>query len=382
MTAARASSTVRSAPAWTRWTGPGLPIVVVSALLCLGVANIVARANFNEVEDGVLWVQRSEGVVASEIADGTPAAAVGLARGDVLLAIDDRPVQSVSDVFAALHAAEAGAAARYTVLRLGAREVVDLRIAPIPDVTRPFYFLLASIGIFTLMVGGAVRLRRPRDPATLHFFWLSVAFFGVFTFSFSGRLDWLDWIFYWCDALAILLLPALFLHFALVFPERSRRWTAGAGRLVTPLIYAPAVALGIVRVIAVARSGSDAVLFVRVLAVLDRIEYVYLVGCFAAGLIALARALSEVRSITARRQLRWIAWGTALGAAPFVLAYAVPWAMGVEPSLPMQLSAIPLSFIPLAYASAIVRYRLLDVEVIIKRAIVYAGAVGAGGGRL
>src|SRR3989442_145994 len=82
--------------------------------------------------------------------------------------------------------------------------VVDVRIAPIPSGPRALYFFLAAVGIFTLLVGGAVRLRRPRDPATLHFFWLSVAFFGVFTFSFSGRLDRLDWIFYWGDAVSML----------------------------------------------------------------------------------------------------------------------------------------------------------------------------------
>ena len=43
----------------------------------------------------------------------------------------------------------------------------------------------------------------------------------------------------------------------------------------------------------------------------------------------------------------------------------------------MELSAIPLSLVPLAFASAIVRYRLLDVEVIVKRALVYAAALGA-----
>jgi PAS domain S-box-containing protein len=63
--------------------------------------------------------------------------------------------------------------------------------------------------------------------------------------------------------------------------------------------------------------------------------------------------------------------------APFALGYALPWAMGVEPSLPMQLSALPLSLIPLAFASAIVRYRLMDVEVIVKRALVYAAALSA-----
>ena len=128
------------------------------------------------------------------------------------------------------------------------------------------YFVLAAVGIFTLLVGGAVRLRRPRDPATLHFFWLAVAFFGVFTFSFSGRLDRLDWVFYWADAISILALPPLFLHFTLVFPERPRRWTRrrGGPRASWCVAYAPAVVLGLARVVAVARSSSDAAQFVRI----------------------------------------------------------------------------------------------------------------------
>jgi len=43
----------------------------------------------------------------------------------------------------------------------------------------------------------------------------------------------------------------------------------------------------------------------------------------------------------------------------------------------MELSAIPLSLIPLAFASAIVRYRLMDVEVIVKRGVVYGAALAA-----
>jgi PAS domain S-box-containing protein len=354
----------------------GVPVLVVVVLLCLGTANMVSRATFREVEDGVLWTLRPEGVVVAEIAERTPAADAGLMRGDLLLAIDDRPIERVSDVLEALRGADAGASVRYTVLRLGTREVVDLRIAPVPSGLGPFYFLLASVGIFTLLVGGGVRLKRPRDPATLHFFWLSVAFFGLFTFSFSGRLDRLDWIFYWGDAVSMLLLPPLFAHFAVIFPERRRRWLSGrVGRVALPVLYAPALVLLAARVVAVARSAADAELFVGIIGTLDRIEYFYFAACFLAAMVALARSLAEVHSITARRQLRWIAWGTALGVAPFALGYALPWAMGVEPSLPMQLSAIPLGLIPLAYASAIVRYRLMDVEVIVKRTLVYSVAL-------
>ena len=78
------------------------------------------------------------------------------------------------------------------------------------------------------MVGAWVRLRRPGDQSSLHFFWLTVAFFGVFTFSFSGRFDRLDWLFYWADMVALLALAPMLLHFTLVFPERGGAWVAHA----------------------------------------------------------------------------------------------------------------------------------------------------------
>jgi two-component system NtrC family sensor kinase len=367
---------VRLLVIWSRWSRPALPLVVIAGLLCLGAANIAARATWREVEDGVLWRAQAEGIVAAEVAAGTPAAAVGLRRGDLLLAIDDRPVQEVADVVAVLHASGSDRTLRYTTLRLGTREVIDVRLAPVPTGPGALYFVLAAVGIFTLLVGGAVRLRRPRDPATLHFFWLAVAFFGVFTFSYSGRFDRLDWVFYWADAISILALPPMFLHFTMVFPERPRRWSGGAAGYALVLVaYAPAVVLGVSRILAVLGGASDAVGFVSTTTTLERLELFYLAICLIGGLGFLVRALSQVSTITARRQLRWIAWGTALGAGTFAMGYALPYALGVEPS--MEFSVIPLGLIPLAYASAIVRYRLLDIEVIVKRALVFAAALAA-----
>jgi two-component system NtrC family sensor kinase len=57
--------------------------------------------------------------------------------------------------------------------------------------------------------------------------------------------------------------------------------------------------------------------------------------------------------------------------------YALPWALGIDPPLALQLTAIPLGVVPLAFASAIVRYRLRDVEVIIKRGVAYTAFLSA-----
>ena len=363
---------------WREWRQTALPVAVTLGLLALGLANVVSRATSNDVEDGVLWVERAVGVVAAEVASPSAASRAGIRPGDILLAIDNQPVDARIDVLNLQHQARPGDRHNYTLLRLGSQQVATVSLSPMPSGAGLYYYVLAAVGIFTLLVGAAVRARRPTDQATLHFFWLSVAFFGLFTFSFSGRLDKVDWVFYWGDAIAVIVLPPLFLHFALVFPERPHMpgYSALLARWL-PAIYLPGAVLGSTRALAVLRSGFDPEYFVRVIALLDRLEYIYFAIYIGAGLAVLVRALSRARSVTVKRQLRWIVWGTTLGALPFALGYAIPFALGVDPSISMGLSAVPLGFVPLAFASAIIRYRLMDVEIILKRLLIYTSAVAA-----
>src|SRR3954462_11963908 len=169
---------------------------IVVALVCLAIANIAQRASWSEVEDGVLWRATSGDVVAQEIASGSAAAKAGVQPGDVLLAIDGRPVGAVEDVVASHHASREGQAVEYTLLRMKTREQVSLAGQPIPSSPRALYYMLALVGVFSLLVGASVRLRRPDHQATLQFFWLTVAFFGMLAFSFTGRLTPLAWPFY------------------------------------------------------------------------------------------------------------------------------------------------------------------------------------------
>ena len=369
---------------WLVWGRSVFAVTVVALLVALGIANVAMYSRWHEVEDGVLWSGRAEGVTASEVAAGTAAASAGIERGDVLLAVNGSPVLTPSDVVEYQHRGHTGTRLVYTLLRAGARQPLTLALAPAPR-GNSMYFVLAAVGLFTLLVGASVRLRRPRDQATLHFFWLCVAFFGVFTFSFNGPFDRLDWAFYWGDAVAFALLPPLLLHFTMVFPERphAERRTPNGDRLETlfvPLMYAPALILGAARVIAVARASQGSLsgaVFSRVLEWLDRSEPVYLLVYAVAALGVLVRAFQEITSVTGRRQLRWIAWGTALGVGPFGFGYALPWVAGVNPPIELQLTAVLLAVVPLTFACAIVRYRLRDVEVIVKRGFAYTAFLAA-----
>ena len=361
------------------WGSSVFVVAVVVILVALGIANIAVRAHWYEVEDGVLWGAQPEGVTAVDVDRGSAADFAGVRPGDILLAVNGVAVQTPADVVAFQHRGREGTALSYSLMRLGSPQVIQVALAS-PIRTTSMYFVLAAVGLFTLLVGAWVRVRRPSDQATLHFFWLCVAFFGAFTFSFNGPFDRLDWTFYWGDAVAMALLPPLLLHFTLVFPERPPwRRVSRPFSVVAPIIYLPAIVLGVARFLAIARGAADGAFLSRALDLLDRVEPAYLFLCAAAAVAVLIRAFGEITSLTGRRQLRWIAWGTVLGVGPFALGYAVPWAFGLNPPLALQLTAIPLGVVPLTFASAIVRYRLRDVEVIIKRGVAYTAFLLASG---
>lgn len=368
-------------PHWTSSSTLGqktLAVVVVAVLLCLVIANLRVRATWHEAEDGVLWTRTAEGVIANELDPKGAGARAGLQMGDLLLAVEGAPIDDPADVIRELHASTRGRQLTYTVLRQGQQGVKQVTLQGVPEGHRVLYFVQAAVAIFTLLVGCLVRLRRANDQASLHFFWLSVAFFGVLGFSFSGRFDRLDWVFYWADVVALLLLPPLFLHFALVFPERPNAWVrTPVGRATLPLMYLPALLLGGIRAAFLARPVLDGAAFGRFLETLDRLELCYLALGVLGGLAVMVRGLGRVRSMTARRQLRWIVGGTTIGGVPFIAGYVLPYVAGLDPGPQLGMLTVPLAFVPLAFASAVVRYRLMDVEIIIKRTVVYAAAVSA-----
>src|SRR6202012_4587235 len=78
-----------------------------------------------------------------------------------------------------------------------------------------------------------------------------------------------------------------------------------------------------------------------------------------------------------RQQLKWVTGGTLAGILPFGLLYIVPYALGTVPQPWMNVSALSLALLPLCFAYAIVRYRLMDVDIIFKRGLAYTAATAA-----
>ena len=186
------------------------------------------RSTWSEPEDGVLWTTTADGVVAREIAAGSPGDRAGVRVGDILAEIDRTPVDSESDVVARLHHASSGDSITYTLIRTKTRESLRVALAPMPSGARGLYFVLAA----GRHLHAARRRRRPRcaGPTTrrrcISSGCRSRSSASSRSRSAAASIA-LDWVFYWGDAVALLLLPPLFLHFTLVFPERPTAWVRG-----------------------------------------------------------------------------------------------------------------------------------------------------------
>ncbi len=92
---------------------------------------------------------------------------------------------------------------------------------------------------------------------------------------------------------------------------------------------------------------------------------------YFAGAAVLGYDYTHSEDPVMRRQLKYLRNGAFVGLMPFALLYAIPYVFGAVPSHVMNLSVLSMGLIPLTWAYAITRYRLMDVDIIFQQGYVY-----------
>jgi two-component system NtrC family sensor kinase len=213
-------------------------LVVLTAAACVAAfVNFQQQARFRLPEDGVVWVERPEGVRALHVRAGGPGDRAGLKVGDLLRRINGAPIERVQDVTRSLVGVGAWRRASYAVERDG----IPFQAQVIVGETRPdaSLYLQYAVGAAWLAIGAFVLFRRVGAPKAVHFYWLCLATFVLLSFHYTGKLNNFDKAIYLGNVTAGLLAPVLFLHFCLSFPEPKQSlkgWRAG-------WLYLPSLAL-------------------------------------------------------------------------------------------------------------------------------------------
>jgi two-component system, NtrC family, sensor kinase len=352
--------------------------LATAALVLLAIFNLQQEGKYQQPYDGVVWTettsiangQAQSGLIAAHVLEGSPGAQAGIEQGDLLTAVNNRTVQVGADLDLELKHTDVWSKANYSITRRGIALDSPVVVIPIPA-DRELLQFTRVIGLVYLAIGLYVLFRRWTAPRATHFYIFCLVSFALNTLHYTGRFDYFDWTTFWANVLAEALQPALFLHFALVFPEeRLRKWQ----RLwLVPIIYVPALAAVALRIYAMVFWQATFALKLG----LDQVTTAYVALYFVLATVLFLRSYAKANTPLLRQQLKWLTRGTLLAVLPYSCLYVVPYLLGIPiSSLVQKLAELSLVFLPLTFSWAIVRYRLMDTDLIFKRGVAYTLATG------
>jgi two-component system, NtrC family, sensor kinase len=346
-------------------------VLVTFAAIVFGTLNFRQSMKFEIADDGVGWEDTNAGIRAAHVSTKSPADIAGIKEGDLLLSINDAKLSNAIEVTQRL--AKPGVVwtkLDYELVRNGSDFIAPVYEAPSEKSSLQNY--LRFVGVVYLFIGVFIFLRRWSAARALHFYIFCLVSFILYTFHYTGKLNSFDQIIYWANIGACLLQAALLLHFALVFPERSgsrrSRWIQ-----LSAVYFFPAL-IGTMQMLFLGGWLGFAT-WVGARIELDQIRMAYTGIYFLIAAAIFLRSYRNAPSGILKQQLKWVFGGTA-AVMPFVLLYIVPYVFltaGYTQTW-QKFSALSLALVPLCFAYAIIRYRLMDVDIIFKRGLAYTAA--------
>ena len=344
--------------------------IATAGLFLLAVLNMRQEMRFPQPDDGVWWHEVAGGLTADRVLEHMPGQLAGVQADDLLTAVDGKPVTDVADLERELYRTGPYLPVYYTITRDGYRLDTPLKVIPVP-MNRGLFQAMRLIALIYLAIGIYVLFRRWGAPRSTHFYLFCLVSFALFALHYTGQFDVLDWSVFWSNIVAEALQPALFLHFALSFPEErlrkmSRRW-------LLPVIYMPGMALLGLWVWAFETRAATKLLLDK----LDQTATAYEAAFYIMAAVLFLVSYKRARTPLLRQQLKWVTRGTLLAVAPYTLLYAIPYLLQMQPpQLLKEVACVSLVFLPLTFIWAIVRYRLMDTDLIFKRGVAYTLATG------
>lgn len=363
-------------------------------LIAAGALNLSQRA-YNPLPptDGVVWSEQADGIYAEKVKSGYAASRAGISAGDKLIGIgfEGEKVQEITgrgDVAIYLETAGVGGSLTYFYQRpnysfANNYYYADLRnIDSVPRWTANT-ILLTIVGVIWLAVGIFVLFKQgSRSPFVLHFATICLTAFVFHTYRSLGLGEDFDLGIELLDNLAFALFSPLFLHFCLRYPVRSEVFEDARWR--TLVLYVPAVLIGISYLVIslafhvipsqdLSNAFYDLVISNDLYSVLNFVNFYHFVAGISLGAGVLCWRFFKNRKPLVRQRLKWAMWGTIVAVIPILLFQtAKRFVYLSDDSLTSALTILPLALIPLSFGHSVVRYRLMDVDVVMRRALVYA----------
>ena len=344
-------------------------------LLSAAMVNYHHRHSFALPDDGVKWSNAQENLQAIQITPGGPGVKAGIKLGDELRSINGLATSNITEITRALHLAGIWGQVSYELVRNGEVFQAKLVLEPLGIEQPLIYYFEWSLAVTYLIIGIIVLAKRTSRPMVRHFYLLCLSSFVLYAFSYTGSLTKFDRFIYWGDVWATLLTPAIFLHFCLVFPRA--KLVSNARRQAAKWSYIPALTLLVLHHLIAAGAIDITWPLESAHILLNRLEYALLGIYLLVGAASLRIGIITNKNTALNQQRKWLSQGTLAGVVPFAAFYVVPFTAGWDIGPNQSLAVFSLALIPLAFTYAIVKFRLMDVDLILRRGASYALAAVA-----
>lgn|GEM_PF-875833 len=213
--------------------------------------------------------------------------------------------------------------------------------------TRPFYWCTLLFGMAILLGGIYFPREAPWHEAFLDFLWLS----------------------------SLVILPVFFVEMSLTFPHRhsilDRR-----PRLLIPLWIAALVVIAWETAAYLCYFHNPVPAAWSVIGPARLVAQILLVMQVAAACVIFFARSRRLVLDRERRQMKGLLWGFTIGVAPYVFLRTLPSILGLQSPIPPAFDRLFELAIPIAFTFAVVLYRFLDIDVIIRRGLIYSVLTG------
>ena len=358
-----------------------------------GALNLLQRATGDLAPtDGVLWVQKADGIYAEKVLPGLAASRQGISTGDKLLSVsldgeNFDEVASIADLPMYLDAAGVGGSLTYFYQKpsysiSNSYYYADLKNIDTLPRWSPSIIFLTIVGIIWLGVGGFVLFKQgSRSPFVIHFATICLAAFVFHAYRSLNLGQDFDLAVSLLDDIAFAFFAPLFLHFCLRYPVRSEVFDSSPWK--TYALYVPASIISfallffslapLVPIDSFASALRELSAGYKIFPTINLILIAHFVAGITAGAVVLIWRFMKSRQTLVRQRLKWAMWGTIASVIPILgFQIAKRFVYLPEDMLTIGLTTLPLALIPLSFGHSVVRYRLMDVDVVVRRALVYA----------
>ncbi|MEJ2196542.1 MAG: histidine kinase dimerization/phospho-acceptor domain-containing protein [Ignavibacteriaceae bacterium] len=234
---------------------------------------------------------------------------------------------------------------------------------------------IAFVGILFIILPMVVVFKSD-DEAAIIFNWASIGLAMILTMSpanFIVEPVSLSLLIHFLFLFAFCLTPVIYIHFICTFTC----WVSRYEKLVLTLFYTSAIIIALYLSYAFLNSIFNLSLknIQNYVAIYNDVFRYFLIFCTLFIVVTLFSAFRSTNDVITKRKIKWLILGF-IGPLSFIFLWVIPILIIHQPFVPEFLMNLLLITVPASMAIAIVKYRLLDIDHLINRSVVYTIALG------